>query len=53
MKFLLLIGLFWVVDFAPTQAQDPNFYIYLAFGQSNMDGAGAIESPDKIGIDTR
>jgi hypothetical protein len=34
-------------------AQDSNFYIYLAFGQSNMDGAGAIESQDKVGIDER
>jgi len=26
--------------------QNPNFHIYLAFGQSNMDGAGEIESQD-------
>ena len=25
---------------------NPNFHIYLAFGQSNMDGAGEIESQD-------
>ena len=25
---------------------DPNFHIYLAFGQSNMDGAGEIENQD-------
>jgi hypothetical protein len=49
----LLILLFWMVDFGITQAQDPDFHIYLAFGQSNMDGAGAIESQDKVGIDTR
>ncbi|MBB6239627.1 hypothetical protein HDC90_004285 [Pedobacter sp. AK013] len=29
-------------------AKDPNFYIFLAFGQSNMQGMGAIESQDKI-----
>ena len=29
-------------------AQDPNFYIYLCFGQSNMEGQGTIESQDKI-----
>jgi len=28
-------------------AQDPNFYIYLCFGQSNMEGQGIIESQDK------
>lgn len=34
-------------------AQDPNFHIYLAFGQSNMDGAGPIEEQDKQGVDSR
>lgn len=28
-------------------AQNPNFYIYLCFGQSNMEGQGAIEEQDK------
>jgi hypothetical protein len=28
-------------------APDPNFHIYLAFGQSNMEGQGAIEQQDK------
>ena len=32
---------------------DSNFHIYLAFGQSNMDGAGAIEAQDKVGVDAR
>jgi hypothetical protein len=27
-------------------AQNPNFYIFLCFGQSNMEGQGAIESQD-------
>lgn len=30
-------------------AQNPNFYIYLCFGQSNMEGQGEIEAKDKIG----
>jgi hypothetical protein len=51
--FSFLFVLFWMVNPAITQAQDPNFHIYLAFGQSNMDGAGDIESQDKVGIDTR
>ncbi len=34
-------------------APDSSFHIYLAFGQSNMDGAGAIESQDKVGVDAR
>ena len=27
---------------------DPNFYIYLCFGQSNMEGGGRIEERDRI-----
>ncbi len=38
---------------APLCAQDANFHIYLAFGQSNMDGAGDIEAQDKQGVDPR
>ncbi|MBN1951548.1 MAG: sialate O-acetylesterase [Bacteroidales bacterium] len=30
------------------QAQDPNFYIFLCFGQSNMAGAGEVESQDSV-----
>jgi hypothetical protein len=51
--FSFLIVLFWMVNPAITQAQDPNFHIYLAFGQSNMEGAGTIESQDKVGVDER
>jgi len=28
------------------KAQDPNFHIYLCFGQSNMEGQGTIENQD-------
>ena len=28
------------------QAQDPNFYIFLCFGQSNMEGAARPEAQD-------
>ncbi|ORX83244.1 acetyl xylan esterase A [Anaeromyces robustus] len=27
---------------------DPNFHIYLAFGQSNMEGQGTVDTQDKI-----
>jgi hypothetical protein len=33
-------------------AQNPNFHIYLCFGQSNMEGQGAIEEQDKT-VDAR
>jgi hypothetical protein len=34
-------------------AQDPDFYIYLCFGQSNMEGNARIESQDLEDIDPR
>lgn len=32
---------------------DPNFHIYLCFGQSNMEGNAKIEAQDRKGINTR
>lgn len=32
---------------------DPNFQIYLCFGQSNMEGNAAIEEQDKTGVNPR
>lgn len=32
---------------------DPNFQIYLCFGQSNMEGAGTIEGQDTLFVDPR
>ena len=32
---------------------DPNFYIYICFGQSNMEGNAQPESIDRTGIDKR
>ena len=32
---------------------DPNFYIYICFGQSNMEGNAAPEDQDKVGVDPR
>ena len=34
-------------------APDPNFQIYLCFGQSNMEGNAAIEAQDKTGVNPR
>jgi hypothetical protein len=44
-KMFVLTGLF--IFTTNVFAQDPNFYIYLCFGQSNMEGQGTIESQDK------
>ena len=46
---------FFVVSFfltATTFSQDPNFYIYVCFGQSNMEGQGSIETQDRT-VDSR
>ncbi|PAM93306.1 hypothetical protein B4N84_18805 [Flavobacterium sp. IR1] len=34
-------------------SQDPNFHIYLSFGQSNMEGYAKIEPQDKVDVDPR
>ncbi|MUP46032.1 esterase [Gramella sp. BOM4] len=44
--FILLFGI-------KTSAQDPNFHIYLAFGQSNMEGHAKIEPQDTVAISER
>lgn len=48
------IFLLAVLPFLTTSifAQNPNFYIYLCFGQSNMEGQGVIETQDRI-VDNR
>ena len=55
MKSILRFFAFAVV-FLITQkgySQDPNFHVYLSFGQSNMEGYAKIESKDKEGVDER
>lgn len=55
MKLKTLILLFAAVLVAQLQAfsQDPNFHIYLCFGQSNMEGSAPIEAQDKEDVDPR
>ncbi len=45
--FILMIAVSNILSFE-THAQDPNFHIYLCFGQSNMEGQGIIEAQDKV-----
>ncbi len=49
-KFLLFIVTLLLTS--KSYAQDPDFYIYLCFGQSNMEGQGTIEEQDTI-VDSR
>jgi len=49
-KYIVIVLLIWAnTGFA----QDPNFHIYLAFGQSNMEGAAKIEPQDTINLSER
>ncbi|WP_348799895.1 sialate O-acetylesterase [Flavobacterium adhaerens] len=49
----LLLFLFFVLVAPRVFSQDSNFHIYLAFGQSNMEGSAKIEPQDTIGVDSR
>jgi len=49
-RILTLLGLFLIA--ANMYSQDPNFHIYLCFGQSNMQGSAKIEEQDKT-VDPR
>lgn len=37
----------------PIATPDPDFHVYLAFGQSNMEGFPGIEAADQTGVDPR
>ena len=41
------LGLAALMASAAYAAPDPNFHIYLAFGQSNMEGQGNVENQDQ------
>lgn len=53
-KFHFKFSLFLITLLLHTEmySQDPNFHIYLCFGQSNMEGQGIIQEQDKI-VDKR
>lgn len=55
MKLLIRVFAFTIVFFIVQNAysQDPNFHVYLSFGQSNMEGAAPLEPQDKLGVDPR
>lgn len=53
MKSGLLFIIVFFLGIKHACAQDKNFYIFLAFGQSNMEGSAKIEAQDTINIDER
>ena len=53
-KMLILAGLMLMASLTNAHAEaDPNFYIYLCFGQSNMEGNATPEAIDKEYVDPR
>ena len=53
-KKTLLLGVLLATLLQGAKADvDPNFYVYLCFGQSNMEGNATPEAQDKTGIDER
>ncbi|MBB6003479.1 sialate O-acetylesterase [Arcicella rosea] len=49
--FLLVISL--LVTSFKALSQDKNFYIFLSFGQSNMEGNAKFEPQDTVNVDSR
>jgi hypothetical protein len=52
MKLKFLLAGFLLLG-AGAFAQDPNFYIFLCFGQSNMEGFPGIQPQDKTNVNER
>ena len=55
MKYRLLLFLLMGLIFTSIKvfSQDQNFYIFLCFGQSNMEGFPGVEEQDKKNVDDR
>jgi alpha-L-arabinofuranosidase len=50
---LLLLAALLALATNAVADQDPNFYIFLCFGQSNMEGFPGIDEQDKAAVDKR
>lgn len=52
-KYTLISLLMLMSALAAKAAVDPNFYVYLCFGQSNMEGNAQPEAMDQTYVDPR
>ena len=52
-RFASILCFLFLTCVSATAAVDPNFYIFLCFGQSNMEGNAAIEDQDRQNVDPR
>ena len=50
-RFVVFSG--WLMFRATAHSQDTNFWVFLCFGQCNMEGFPGIEEQDKTGVDER
>jgi len=50
---LLLAGILTVICSQKGYSQDKNFYVFICFGQSNMEGNARIQPQDTVGVDAR
>ncbi len=53
MKFRCIVMVCLVLLTLKSFSQDKKFYIFICFGQSNMEGNARIQAQDSIGIDSR
>ncbi|SHH74000.1 sialate O-acetylesterase [Flavobacterium johnsoniae] len=55
MKLIIRFSIFTILFLTAQKgySQDPNFHVYLSFGQSNMEGFAKIEPQDKTGVNER
>src|SRR5215212_4672477 len=52
-KLISFLLIFFMLSHNASFSQDPTFYIFLCFGQSNMEGNAGIEAQDTIAVDKR
>ena len=53
MKRIILCAMAMLFSFVMNAKPDKNFYIFLCFGQSNMEGAARPEAQDMTGLNNR
>ena len=50
---VLALGAWLVVAAEASAAADPNFWVYLCFGQSNMESGTRLEEMDRVPVNPR
>src|SRR4051812_39196762 len=53
LRIVLGLAVFVLLNSSASLAQDTNLWIFVCFGQSNMEGFPGIEDQDKTNVDAR